>query len=548
MDCAKLIISSLMKSLLYYIQQNNNIQAFATAESLSYIFLQKDNRTSFASIAFQEGEEATTVVVPSLFDILDALVPININSPVVDDDIMYKLQLPPSSDDRVREYETLSRATKIVQYLCVAYNNSTVTNQHLERLVQYVESSLPPLSEYDFNRTFIVLPLLSSALRNNKNHNTGQEEVSIKTRQLLQSMTIDLADIAMNSSNDIAREHAAHCTYATIAYYTVNNRSLECYSAKVAKEIVLSSLQYNIRTIQNEQQSSLSSGKQKGGQDNEKIIIIIQKVIDSLSMLSLLGSAAAIRGGTSNSIVDEIIRFFLNLSNNKVASYPFMMNSSEQTTLDLHVLDTTTTNTVLNSTYLSAKAGSLFGMLLTCTGQVPLRKQRLCHIAMKHIKDMKLKSDIPLLPLGIRIAIARIICCIDIRSISAQDLMIIVEILLTSLRTDALEESTTLNIKSLKLTLTSVIKILHLSPTTLYTKLYVVVTGVMRAFAYTKEIECKLLSLQILGTVAKLDTVSDVLKKLKAPVTSILAVSMNQSSVLLRQAAVKVRNDWFLVE
>ena len=70
----------------------------------------------------------------------------------------------------------------------------------------------------------------------------------------------------------------------------------------------------------------------------------------------------------------------------------------------------------------------------------------------------------------------------------------------------------------------------------------------MRAFAYTKEIECKLLSLQILGTVAKLDTVSDVLKKLKAPVTSILAVSMNQSSVLLRQAAVKVRNDWFLVE
>jgi hypothetical protein len=78
-----------------------------------------------------------------------------------------------------------------------------------------------------------------------------------------------------------------------------------------------------------------------------------------------------------------------------------------------------------------------------------------------------------------------------------------------------------------------------------------VVTGLLRAYASSdpsSEIACKLLALQALEGMADMEGAKQFTMSIKPAVVSIIAAAINHPSGLLRQAAVDVRNAWFLME
>jgi hypothetical protein len=81
--------------------------------------------------------------------------------------------------------------------------------------------------------------------------------------------------------------------------------------------------------------------------------------------------------------------------------------------------------------------------------------------------------------------------------------------------------------------------------------LFSFVTGLLRAYATsdpTSEVSTKLLALQALEGVAHMDGASQSTAAIKPAVVAVLAAAMNHPSGLLRQAAVDVRNAWYVME
>jgi hypothetical protein len=95
---------------------------------------------------------------------------------------------------------------------------------------------------------------------------------------------------------------------------------------------------------------------------------------------------------------------------------------------------------------------------------------------------------------------------------------------------------------------------MEMSPAALSRSIYFIVTGLMRAYAVTvdsdpvPEITCKLLALQGLATVIRIEGAKETLQAVQKAVVSLLSAAMNHPSSLLRHAAVEARNAWFLLD
>ena len=77
------------------------------------------------------------------------------------------------------------------------------------------------------------------------------------------------------------------------------------------------------------------------------------------------------------------------------------------------------------------------------------------------------------------------------------------------------------------------------------------ITGLLRAYAVSSpssEISCKLLALQALEGMAHMDGARLSANSVRPAVVEVLAAAMNHPSGLLRQAAVDVRNAWYVLE
>lgn len=511
-----------MKSLrnsLFDIEVSSTI----LAETLSFLFSQKG---SFAAKAFQELASPSVTV----FDILEALVPVGNNRPDVDDEVMYKLQLPPKAEDKAQSAALLTKAEAIVSHLRAAYEH-IVIEEHFEQLVRFVGSGLPPLSDDDYMRTCVALPLLSMAIRNTSHHNKSSKN---SLHETLQAMVSDLAEMAMNSSHASSRTHAAQCLHASIAYFTPQGK--ECQTRKIVDEVVMVSAR-----------TALETSKKSGDRLKLKEMAV-RKFSDCLSILALLGSAAATRGASSTAIADHITHFLLDLACNKQATNPFSNDILDE--VDLTIFDD---SSVCNSGVLSAKAASSFGLLLASATGVPLRNQRFSHTAIKHIAQSVTISDtaasITAIPVGILCTVCHIVCSGTLRNVGIKDISLIVDIVMSGLSSSVLEVDIASGASTTKLVLTSLIKLLSLTPSSFDGKIYDLVTGAMRAFAKQEKLEVvtKLLSLQILDIVARMDPNGNVLKQITPSVVSILGVAMNHPSAVLRHATVEVRNTWFLV-
>jgi hypothetical protein len=129
---------------------------------------------------------------------------------------------------------------------------------------------------------------------------------------------------------------------------------------------------------------------------------------------------------------------------------------------------------------------------------------------------------------------------------------------ISSLTADAKNQSAELITNALavkKIVLAAVVKIICTKQTAALSRsIHFVVTGLMRAYAVTvdsdpvSEITCKLLALQGLATVIRIEGAKGTLQALQKAVVSLLSAAMNHPSSLLRHAAVEARNAWFLLD
>ena len=81
--------------------------------------------------------------------------------------------------------------------------------------------------------------------------------------------------------------------------------------------------------------------------------------------------------------------------------------------------------------------------------------------------------------------------------------------------------------------------------------LLTLVTGLLQAYAVSDpstEVSSKLLALQGLEAMSRVDGAKKAIMTIQPAVVSVLAAAVNHPSGLLRQAAVDVRNEWYLVD
>jgi hypothetical protein len=196
-------------------------------------------------------------------------------------------------------------------------------------------------------------------------------------------------------------------------------------------------------------------------------------------------------------------------------------------------------------------------------------KHRLRHISVKRLvqqiqDDATSGTQSEFQPLAVLAVVSQVIRSSSLRNIANSDMQGITGAVVTGLSSisslvvdtkgHSIELITNaLAVKKIVLVLAAGDKIICTKQTAASRSIYFVVTGLMCAFAVTvhphpvSEITCKLLALQGLATVIRIEGAKETLQAAQKAVASLLSAAMNHPSSLLRQhAAVDAWNVWFL--
>jgi hypothetical protein len=292
------------------------------------------------------------------------------------------------------------------------------------------------------------------------------------------------------------------------------------------------------------------------------------------------GSAAACRGASSSSTADKIARFLVELASTGKSLLPFSPEGGDR--LDFSTFDE-------NSLLLQITAASAYGSMLSVDGVKPLMKQRLTHTSLKFIRlayeeerDHARTGQTVVAPqIGLLAIVCHVICCNDVSKIDRAT-----QHQLATLATGGLSSTLFLSSEGLKgtlpnvsaaknLVLAAILKLICVAPSSvpvrLFESVYVsfpddltyfffkqlnaflltLVTGLLRAYAVSdpsSEAACKLLALQALEGMSHIEGARLSASKVRPAVVEVLAAAMNHPSGLLRQAAVDVRNAWYVLD
>jgi hypothetical protein len=557
LPAASRIVGFLVESLHAALQEDSrgsSAQGYAAA--LSFILRHGE---SLASKAY--FELAAPSVTP--IDILDALAPPSgrtekkggIQSPG-----MSMLQLPKTTaEDREKTIKTIDCAYDFIPHLLPAYQNR-VSRTHLEKLVSIVSQVLPPLDESDTVKLSVYLPFLSAAIEHAEPPPQGKPAAndSIMEGNYWTSMIPELAQFALSVDNyPSARSHAVASLHAMISRLIPKKEP--CPSLALLRDVVLPSFQDSLKLVGKE--------TDKRGKRAESLANTVSDFIDGLALAAVLGSAAACRGGTSSKTADRTVVFLVDLACSKESAGNF--DDAVSFPIDLTVFDKgEPQDSSQVSTELAIAAASALGSIISTEGGSPLLKQRLTHISVKRIvqqlKDATAGTKSESQPLAVLAVVSQVICSSSLRNIADSDMQVITGAVvaglssISSLVADTKGHSIELVTNAIavkKIVLAAVVKIICTKQTAALSRsIYFVVTGLMRAYAVTvdsdpvSEIACKLLALQGLATVIRIEGAKETLQAVQKAVVSLLSAAMNHPSSLLRHAAVDARNAWFLLD
>lgn len=525
-DAASLVIGALSKGLHKSLLDHHLQLAEQYGRTLCAAFRQSTDKASIAYLSLEPPSITSTEIIKTLA-LLDQRsrsvhgVELGVGTSM--------LELPPSEEDRRKEDTSLDNSQPIVALLRPAYERP-LSAHHLETLVVFVANALPALNEVDRGRLAVSLPFLSAALVNSKD---ARGSMTSETIEKMSSMANDLADFALGPDNfGPSRWHASLALQPLLAFYVPRADDI-CPSRKILAELVVPAVK---KAIERAEARKLRAGsKAERGATLE----------ECLGLVATLGSAAACRGGSSSRTADAVATFFVDIACQHKGSLHFAGEC------DVY-LDITAFGDSANVTALALVAASLLGTVLS-TKSPPLAKQRLTHISAKKLEaDVKDLSPQAGPSSGVVAAAAHLICACKPQTMNANLLKSIARIAMSGLTPEALPLDGGGLHAVKKLVLAAVLKLLAVAPTTIADISSAVASGIMRAYATGKgddssDVAVKLLALQALESLAKVNNGRNSLETVKSAVVSILAAAMNHPSGLLRHAAVEVRNAWYVV-
>lgn len=225
-------------------------------------------------------------------------------------------------------------------------------------------------------------------------------------------------------------------------------------------------------------------------------------------------------------------------------------------------LDTSTSLEQFQQTMLKITASSGYGSMLVVDGVKPLIKQRLSHACLIYIKhtydkeNNQAQHDVPILApsIGQLLVVCHLICATDLSKLDRNNLHMIAKISVEGFSSGLFEVGKTASddlALARVLVVCAVLKLICTAAQTVNGFVLTMVTGLLRAYAVADsetEVGCKMVVLQALEELSKLDGAKSIIIAVKPAVLAILSSAMNQRIGLLRSAAVDVRNAWCLVD
>ena len=213
-------------------------------------------------------------------------------------------------------------------------------------------------------------------------------------------------------------------------------------------------------------------------------------------------------------------------------------------------------------TALGIFSASAYGAVVTEDGMKPLMKQRLTHVCLKYIKQLSGREEeriqsTNLSQIGPLMIVCHLVCASDLSKFDGAIVHLLATLLIKGFSTDLFQVSSQIVIKlsaeaskARTLVMCSLLKILCMAPIAVNGFVLEIVSGLLRSYAISDpstDIGCKLITLQALEVLAHLDEAKDSILAVKPAVIAILSSAMSQNNVLLRSAAVDVRNVWCLI-
>lgn len=268
-------------------------------------------------------------------------------------------------------------------------------------------------------------------------------------------------------------------------------------------------------------------------------------------------SAAALRGASSSTTADGIARFLTEIACEGRAQLPFC-NHSEDEKIDLSILF----EEDHVRTALKVVSASAYGAIMMKDGMKPLMKQRLTYICIRYIKKQLGKKDenLPsanLSQIGPLMVVCNVVCANDISNFDRAVVHSLATLLIKGFSTDLFQISSKIvtelaaeAARARMLVVCTLLKFLCTAPRAVNGFVLEMVSGLLRSYAVadrSTDIGCKLVALQALEVLAHLDGAKDSILAVKPAVIAILSSAMSQKNVVLRSAAVDVRNMWCLV-
>lgn len=272
---------------------------------------------------------------------------------------------------------------------------------------------------------------------------------------------------------------------------------------------------------------------------------------------NLKSSAAALRGASSLSTADGIARFLTQVACEGCAQLPLCCHGEDKN-LNCSVLFEEEYERIA----LRIVSASAYGAMMMEDGMKPLIKQRLTHICIKYIKKLSSREDeniqsTRLCQIGRLIVVCHVICASDLSKFDRSIIYSLATLMIEGFSTDLFHGSSKFvtkfaaeAAKARTLVVSTLLKILCTAPKVVNGFVLEIVSGLLRAYAVSDpsiDVGCKLITLQALEVLTRLDGAKDSILAVKPAVIAILSSAMSQKNVLLRSAAVDVRNMWCLI-
>ena len=451
-------------------------------------------------------------------------------------------------------YSQIKQAQSILPLLIPAYEcPSSIAS--CDSLISFVTNILPPLSDDDEVSLYVSLPLLAAVLkRSNKDLNKLEDGTST----ILMSMVEDLALFCIRSDHHAhTRSAAASCLFS-ILFQSLEENETKCARLieKLMKEVVSSALTTALIRLNKEFSETSTTGGV--GAHAKSQSLVFSQVEDTLSFMSLLGAAAACKGGTFSQMGDKIALFLIELACRGSSQSP----SSDVTAMGLTMpSEQGQKHPLLDpASHAFILAASAFGSMLSVHNGGAFWRQRLTHKTLPILLgalSSQAKSQNPP-AFGTLCVVCHMLCCLPTSLVGEANVKqmlptVVAGLVYFSKNSSAMAQSEMISSKPaslLSIILAALVKVLTVSPEDVTKFVGIIIPSLLLLGSSTMEssercIPRHLLVFQCLEIVAAHPHARNSILREKDQVIAILSAVVDHPSGAIRNAVVQTRNVWY---